>query len=407
MKKIVTLFILFISYSINAQTPVDSLLQNGDYLSALKILKNQSDSHSKYYQSGKIHQQIGNYNKAIGSYQKALSYKENSIIQRALAKTYESNGNTINALNLYEKLVKSDSLNYLDLYKLGKLYAKTNNKLKAIQLFKKLSKIDPSNPNYPYQIGIHTTNKFRRVEAFLNAYKIDTLHGRSIYHIATFFKEIHDADSTRLFIDKGLTIHVNSPKFLRLKISDLYKTKNYNKALEYALHLDTLAPKNLFTKQRIGLSYWKLKDYDNAEIYLKQALKIDRKEKTTFYYLGLLYKDMENYKLAKAYFVMAIALDKPDIDNEYFNLGLIAQIEKDPTEAIENFKKSFQNNPKNYVALFELALMSDLYYKDKAIALKHYEKYVERFSHKHKENTLYVVQRIKEIKEALFFDEKK
>lgn len=406
LKHFILLVILTNSYFISAQSLVDSLLQNGNYLVALETLKNQTDTFAKFNQSAKIYQKIGNYNKAIHYYQKALSYKELREIQRALAKTYESNGNIINALNLYKQLVKSDSLNYLDLYKLGKLYAKTNNNTNAIQIFKKLSVIDPSNPNYSYQIGLQSKNKFRRVEAFLNTYYIDTLHSRSIYQIAKFFKSINDTDSARIFIDKGLEINSNSSKFIRLKIADLYKRKDYKKALEYSLHLDSIVPNDLFANQRIGLSYWRLKDYDNAKKYLNKALRIDRKEKTNFYYLGLLYKDMENYKLAKMYFKTAIVLDLPDVDNEYYNLGLIAQAEKDPKIAVDSFNKSFQNNPNNYMALFELAIMSDLYYKDKSIALKYYEKYKDRFSAKHKDNTVYVEMRIKEIKEALFFETK-
>jgi tetratricopeptide (TPR) repeat protein len=403
MKHLFSLCLVLTIFLVNAQNPVDSLLQNGDYLAALEILHNQKDSYSKFNKSGKIYQQIGNYNSAITYFQKALSLDNITITQRDLAKSFESNGTTKNAIKVYEQLVEKDSLNYLDLYKLGKLYAKTQNRKKAIQIFYKLIKIDPSNPNYHYQIGLNSKNKFERVEAFLNAYYIDTLHSRSIYHIAKFFKTIDDADSARIFINKGIEINANSSKFLRLKIADLYKTKDYKETLEYALHLDSLVSNDLFAKQRIGLSYWKMKDYKNAEMYLRQAVKIDRKEKTTFYYLGLIYKDMENYKLAKLYFMMAIALDKPDIDNEHYNLGLIAQKEKEPQKAIDHFSKSFQNNPRNYMALFELAVMSDLYYKDKLIALKHYEKYTERFSDIHKENTAYTLNRIKEIKELLFF----
>lgn len=99
---------------------------------------------------------------------------------------------------------------------------------------------------------------------------------------------------------------------------------------------------------------------------------------------------------------ISIALDKPEVDNEYYNLGLIAQFEKNPKTAIESFKKSHQSNYNNYFALFELARTSDLYYKDKSIALTHYEKYLERYFNKHKGNTDYVTKRIKEIKVALF-----
>jgi tetratricopeptide (TPR) repeat protein len=162
----------------------------------------------------------------------------------------------------------------------------------------------------------------------------------------------------------------------------------------------------LFAKQRIGLCSWKLKDYDNAKEYLHQALNLDKEEKSTYYYLGLLYMDLKEYTRAKHNFTMAILKEKPDIDNEHYNLGLIAQIEKKPKEAIKNFKKSYYNNQRNHKALYELAIMTDLYYKDKTIALKHYENYLERFPKINTKNTKYIKKRIREIKENLFMKEK-
>lgn len=404
MKRFFQLLLLLNLAFIKAQNTPDSLLQKGHYLNAIEWINLQEETANKNIDLGRIYYDIGSYNKAIFHYHKALSTDSTLKTKIALAKTYNSDGNYRKAIHYYKNVIEEDSLNYLILYKLGKLYAKTDQHQKAIRIFEKLHKIDPKNPNYPYQKALQLNNLYERANLFLEVFDLDSLHTKSMYHLANFFSLIRDKDSSRLFIDKALKINPDDTKFLHLKISDLYKQKKYQSALDYALLLDSLSLNNLFAKQRIGLSFLRLKDYKQAENYLMQAISIDHKEKTNYYYLGLLHKELKDYKKAKFYFKNAIHLDKPDVDNEYYNLGLIAQDERQPKEAINHFRESYKNNPKNYLALFEMAVMSDLYYKDKSIAKGHYKEYLERFKVLNKEKTSYITKRLKEIEEKLFLE---
>jgi len=406
MKYAFNIFMLFSVLSIQAQSKVDSILQTGNYLNAIEYLQKQDETVEKNNRLGKIYYEIGSYKKAISYYLKSEKLLPNNSVKQKLAKVYNSNGNTAKAIQYYTEIVEKDTTNYLLLYKLGKLYTKTEQFKKARIIFDKLIAFEPNNANFLYQKALLETNIYERGNLFLEVFKLDSLHTKSMYHLANFFRTIRDKDSARLFVNKGLTIKPNSTKFLPLKINDLYKQKKYKKALEYSLHLDSISKENVFANQRIGLCYWKLKDYDKAKEYLHLASRYDREEKTTYYYMGLFYKDIKDYKMAKLFFMQAIYHDKPDIDNEHYNLGLIAQIEKKPKEAIKNFKEAFKNNRKNYLALFELAVMTDLYYKDKSVALKHYKNYIERFLPSNKENTAYVQKRIKEIEGALFMEGK-
>jgi tetratricopeptide (TPR) repeat protein len=406
MKLFISLLVLSLSVYVQAQNNLDSLLQKGNYLKVIDLLQSQNDSFEKNIKLGKIYHEIGDYNNAINNYLKAQKIESNESVNYLLAKTYQAKANNKQAIHYYSKIVKKDSLNYLILYKLAKLYSKTQQFDKAKIIFNKLINEDPKNPNYLYQKALLQTNLYDRANSFLKVYELDSLHTKSMLHLANFFKMIRDIDSSRLFVDKALRIDRHNIKFLPLKINDLYKQKKYKDALAYSLLLDSLSKNNVFAKQRIGLCSWKLKDNETAKDYLHQALAIDHEDKVTYYYLGLLYKDLKDYKKAKFYFTMAIIKEKPDLDNEYFNLGLIAQIEKKPRVAIKNFKEAYQNNRKNYKALFELAVMSDLYYKDKSIALIHYEDYQDRFNRINKENSVYVMKRIKDISESLFMEGK-
>lgn len=403
MKLTINILFLFITTSLQAQTKVDSLLQSGNYIKAVECLKTHDESADKNNKLAKIYYEIGSFDKAISYYLKSEKIAPNSLVKQKLAKAYKNKGNTKKAIQYYSEIISKDSLNYLLLYQLGKLYVKTKQYKKAGVLFDKLIEVDPNNANFLYQKALLQTDIFERANLFFEVLKLDSLHTKSMFHLANFFRMIHDKDSARLFVNKALVINPNDTKFLPLKINDLYKQKKYKSALNKALQLDSLVVNDVFANQRIGLCYWKLKNYKKAKEYLHLASKYDREEKTTYYYMGLFYKDIKDYKRAKLFFKQAIYHDKPDIDNEYYNLGLIAQIEKKPKEAIKYFKKSFENNYKNYKALFELAIMSDLFYKDKSIALEWYKKYSDRFLKKNDEHSNYALQRIKEIEEKLFF----
>ena len=67
-------------------------------------------------------------------------------------------------------------------------------------------------------------------------------------------------------------------------------------------------------------------------------------------------------------------------------------------------EKSFLNNRNNHKSLYELAITSDAYYKDKKIAYKHYKEYIERFEERDKEMTTFVLSRMKDIKQEYFLE---
>ncbi|HIP49030.1 MAG TPA: tetratricopeptide repeat protein, partial [Lutibacter sp.] len=238
MKLLLKLLILFIAISLQAQTKVDSILQTGNYLNAIEWLKTQDESATKYNELGNIYYEIGSFNKAINYYLKSEKISPSKGIKSKLAKAYKSNGNTSQAIAYYSKIIKKDSLNYVLLYKLGKLYTKTEQFKEASLIFDKLIAVDPNNANYLYQKALLQTNLYEQANLFLEVFKLDSLHTKSMYYLANFFRRIRDKDSARLFVNKALQINPYNTKFLPLKINDLYKQKKFEQALKHSLHLD-------------------------------------------------------------------------------------------------------------------------------------------------------------------------
>ncbi|MCF6297276.1 MAG: tetratricopeptide repeat protein [Flavobacteriaceae bacterium] len=416
MKKITVSFfiIFFLIFKTEAQTlvlsVVDSLLQVDNYQLALKKLKEKKPQTFKILvKQGDIYQKTGNYSNAINFYKKALKKEKSYSIKQALGKSYLLQGNANQAITIYEEVLKKDSLNLLLKYELAKLYTKESRKDDAITLFNELIEADNANPSYYYNLGkiYQKRNSFFFMKSgnyFLDAYKLDSAHIKSIYELTKFYKQLHFKDSATIFIDKGLQINPKSINFNQLKAKNLFSKKEYDSTLVYLKRLENLNFKGMFTYKFYGLTYLKMEDFDNAEKYLKIARKINWKDARVLYYLGLVNKEKGDLKSAEMNFLMSMTILKPDIDKQLFELGLISLEQKNLKKAIKYFKEAYQNNLKNHIALFQLALASYDYYKDKKIPLKHFEKYIERFSSKDKKMFDFATQKIKEIKKEFFIE---
>jgi tetratricopeptide (TPR) repeat protein len=403
------LFPVFRSVAQSADLSVaDSIFRTGNYKNALNILeKIKPQDFNVLVKQGKIHQKTGNYSKAIAFYSKALQQKESLSVQQELGRSYLAHGNLDKAIRIYEEIIAKDSMNLLLKFELAKLYTREYRKDDAIPLLEDLIKADSLNPGYYYELGKIYKNKSARGflksgNYFLSAYRIDTTHLKSIYELTKFFDKIRFKDSTRLFIRKGLQLDPSSINFNQLMVKNLFKNKQYDSTLVYLKRLEDLNFKTLFTYKMFGFTYMKKEDYIQAKEYFKKARNIDRQDAQVLYYLGLISKENGDLKEAEMYFRMSIMYLKPEIDKQLFELGMIAQEQKNYKKAIDNFKKAYENNSRNHLALFQLALAMDNYYKDKKIPLKYYQKYVERFQDNDKKIFDYAVKRIREIRKDFF-----
>ena len=413
MKKIfIVISLLFTILKTEAQSSVfvvvDSLLAKGNYQKALTLLENtEPKTFLIFEKSASIYQSIGSDTKALACLNKALEFGTNESIKVKLAQLFVSTGFTSKAVEIYESLIEKDTSNLLVANSLGKLYLSLNQAEKAENIYRYLMKMDTANPNYPYQLAesLEKQNKHAEMgQRYLDAYNLDTLNIKSILGLAQFFKLLKFKDSTSLFIDKGLKIDPNNLNFNQLKANELYFLKDFNGALTYLKKLDSLNFKSVQIYEMFGMCYYNLKDFELAEKYFKNAIILNPDDSQILYRLASLYYDKKDNKMATLYLHRSILSVKPDIDKQYYLLGIISKEADNLQAAIENFEKSHKNNYKNYKALFELAVTSEAYYKDKKIALKHYQSYAEKFNSSDNIMTAFVEGRIKEIKKQYFIE---
>ncbi len=110
----------------------------------------------------------------------------------------------------------------------------------------------------------------------------------------------------------------------------------------------------------------------------------------------------KDYKAAMINYMVATFKGQEDRDEEYYGLAMMYYETKKPKQAMKAFEQAFKENRGNYSALYQLAKISDDYYKEKKIAYKHYRKYIETFYDTDEDISAFVSSRIKEIKKQYF-----
>ncbi len=408
-KKILTIVLIISFLKVGAQTSafknVDSLVHIGRYQKALVQLKKLPESYQSTKRMATIYSSIDNYKEASKYYEKALLLNSEYSVKVALGKSYQKEKKLQKAITVFEEIITTDSDNLLINYQLGKLYLQTKQPTKAKRIFEELLKKDQSNANYHYQMAIvYALLKKRdlKINSFLATYKNDNEHIKAIHQLAVAYTLLRDKDSASIFIDRGLKVNTKHIALNKLKINNLYISKKYEDAITLLFKIDSLEPNEHYTKKMLGRSFFKIKDYEKARNNFKKALKIDRADFKSFTYLGDIDFAEKDYKSARFNYWYGTIVGKERRDNEYYQLARAYKELGKPKEEINAYKNAYEENYKNYRALFQLANTSENFYEDKKIAYKYYKSYINKFRTSDSLLTSQVKTRLKEIKKFYF-----
>ena len=407
---LIIFFVLINSYLINAQNTlqnIDSLLQAGNYKTALKILKNLTDKPPLILNKlGDIYKQTGNYNKAIYTYKKSLEQENSLLIKEKLAKAYKSYGNIEKAIVLFKELLLENPNNDLLKYYVAKLFYTKKKYDDSKSLFQSLQNNDSLNPNYTYylaRIFHETKNESKAKKYYLKTIKLDSIFIKPYFRLVKIYHKQKQYDSTLYYLRKGLKIRPKYKSLNQIKAKIQFDYGKHTNVIKQVELLDSLKISSNYYKQLQGLSYFNIKDYKKSKEILQKILLNKKANEKTVYYLGLSHKELKEYKLAILYINLSINMQHSVLEKEFYQLGLIYKELKNPKEAILAFKKSLKEKTYNPNALYELAVLSESYYKDKTIALGLYQEYLGSFENNNKKKTDFIKQQINKIKTELFY----
>lgn len=98
--------------------------------------------------------------------------------------------------------------------------------------------------------------------------------------------------------------------------------------------------------------------YVNAEVNYRKALEVNPQSTVSMYNLGNTLAQQNKVKEAMEQYVGAtkVEKDKSNLAQIYHNMGVILHTQKDYAKAVEAYKQSLRNNPKDNETRYNLAL---------------------------------------------------
>jgi tetratricopeptide (TPR) repeat protein len=322
---------------------------------------------------------------------------------------YAKNNQKENAIKLYNELIALNPNNLLLKYQLANLFYHTKQYKKSLLLFTELSKIDGKNSNFIYKLASIYRN-LKKPDTAISLYKkvfqLDSLNGNSYYFIAKLYRKQKQIDSTTKYLKKGLSHNRKHILLNQLQTKVAFKAKDYQKVIQTVLLLDSLKKSSPFYINLKGIAYYRNKEFKKALKTFNSLILNKKVQDNTFYYMALSYKEMKDYANAEQFLNMAITYKRPSIAQEYYQIALLYKEQNKPQKAIAFLKKSLQEKYQNPDVLYETALLTNAYYKDKTIALKYYEDFISYYEAYYPKRTAYALQQIQKIKTDLFLQKK-
>ena len=150
-----------------------------------------------------------------------------------------------------------------------------------------------------------------------------------------------------------------------------------------------------------GYSYLQIDSVDQAIYWLERLLHADQKE-FVHYYLAIAYDKKDDKEASLFHYDQAIKKSiSESVDRYYAEAAQILEEEGDLRNAIKYFREAVRFNPKPKY-LYYLAVLSDSYYKDKKIALRYFEQYINS-NDDHPAFMNYARKKAKYLKEQIHF----
>jgi tetratricopeptide (TPR) repeat protein len=397
------LLLLAISLNLKAQNKADNLIQLGHYQEAIAVLEQENNDTNKR-QLTKLYSQIGKIKKAYKTLNTIVT--KSNIDSITLGRLQLKLGDKQGVFTL-EKTYQNHPDNLLLGLELANYHYKKEAFKKASAYYKKLVKKDTSNSYFQYRLG-RSLEKSRSYISAVKAYKkaiaLDAEAHQSMYHLSNHYMILKMKDSALFYINNALKIKSKNIAYLKRKVLILYKNALFDQSILEAKKIIKLDKENAFAYNSLGLAFYNKKQLDSALNYQLKTIILSRSNAEYTKNLALMLEAKKNYKRAKIFYKASIEALKQDVYSQLYHLGLIALQEQKTKKAISYFTKAYANNKRFYGSLYMLALSEENYYKDKTIALKHFEEYINKFEKSDTKKTIFVKAKIKSLKETLFFE---
>jgi tetratricopeptide (TPR) repeat protein len=310
------------------------------------------------------------------------------------------------ARNLFNEVLKSDSIHVQSLLNLGMLNFADNQFDASLLYFSKLCELDPDNSYYLKQAGISAYRAgsiSKAMDFYTSAISINPNDMEAGSNLIDIYLMLENFDQAKSLAEELLKSDPKNVKILNKKAKICYKEKDYVNALESVKAALNLGDTSSYSIQIAGISSFHLKKYKESVMLFNILISNNEESETINYYLGLAYRESGNLQLGIEHLNRAIEMGvSTNLSHYYTQLAVTFEEKKNYTQAIKYYQIAYQHS-KEKILLYHLARNYDHQYKDKKQAIKYYEKYLAENDTVNASYMEYSKYRIRDIKGALHF----
>ena len=305
------------------------------------------------------------------------------------------------AKTLFLELEKIDTSKFTFAKSLATIYETENNIPKAIKYYRLLTQKFPKNGIYFRKMGqlnLEVGEVFDAFPNFLKAYAINDKDVFAIQGISEILLANNEYGQVDSLLNKAIDYDKENYTLNLLKARSKYKQKQYDSTAVVLHRLSKITTLNNYYNKMLGYSFLQVDSLDKAILFLERSLVDEKNPENALYYLATAYEKKEDTEMAIYYFEKSIEAGvSKNIAIYHKNLGRIFDKSKKTKQAIKQYEAAYRYS-EDPLMLFYLARASDVYYKDKKIAMRYYERY-SKSKHDNAEYKKYAVDRRRYLKE--------
>lgn len=396
---------------------IDQLLFSEQYEQAIPLLQKKVDQNNQdyknYYRLGKAYQNIKANDKALETFEKAnqLQPESNNYLFSYSAALFNS-GN-------YDK-AKEKTLDFLERkpdhfrasLMLAKIYSIQNNYSKGIEIYNQLLAKDSLNYYLHKQSGslkYKMDNYIGALASYLKANEINEKDLAVYVKIIQIMFEMGGYQDALVYANKGLAIYPENPSLLRKKAKVLMGLKWYENAMNIYEDLQEKKQLRASDYKSLGICYMQCKKYQKAIEYfnlisIKTGADTDKDPMINFY-KGVCSIRLHKTKEAIELLEKAVFYITPQIKGDmHLQLAKAYKTNKEFKKAVEQYKKSYEIDSKNFQILYDIASTYEEYNSKTKNALTYYTKYLQKCEEKEGKRYEYAKSRILHLKEKIHFE---
>ncbi|HPR61834.1 MAG TPA: tetratricopeptide repeat protein [Prolixibacteraceae bacterium] len=417
-KQIIATAILIVSFMLNliAQNKIETAFFKGNYEKALHLieLREQDETlkENEHLLAAQCHAALFDYPKAIERYKAATQANlQNMNAWEGLADASINLGYKENALNAYNQILQTDSLNIRILGKKATLLSDMNRYAEAETIYRSLLDKNNHNPFFYRRLMI-AMHKQRNYLEIIKTYEAEPNfidNDKEIQMVvADAFFRVGGNIETLAIIDQILqndslytpalsraghihfTIYHNYYTAVKL-----YRTLNRINGFSDPFHLKNLAICEYFT----GNQHFAAQVLDSLITELADDPMVP-------FYAGLSYRKLGNIDRALELLEYAVGmLSMPPFTSDFYHhLGRAYSAKRMYPEALEAYQTVLEYDAENVQVLYDIAITHEEYNRNQTVALTYYQQFLQASQGKSTPDVSYAENRVKRIKEELFFE---